>query len=94
MTSIEDRFARLRITRELGENVSKLVEDDVTGFFAELRTEMVEEIIDAPIADDNKRRDAAAFIKIIDRFVEHVSSAIANGDQAAKRLVKLEEGIE
>lgn len=74
---------------ERGYAAMQLLENDVvTTWFTEHRSSLVLKMLQAPISDDQTRRDAAIEIRMIDSLKTHIEHEASKGRQASAEIEK------
>lgn len=85
-----DKTTRLVAHADAGERIRILLDDPViAAFFRMTRDEFAGEMVSAPIADDEARRNAAIKIALLDDLKLHLENAVTNGERAKKALDKM-----
>jgi hypothetical protein len=80
MTDLETRV-------EIGERIGRLRQDPVVRAWVESRTRVLTDaMVQAAIADDQARRDAAVELQAMTQFLARLDEVIARGIEAAKQL--------
>lgn len=74
---------------ERGYAAAQLIENDVVmAWFAAHRSDLVMKMLQAPISDDQTRRDAAIEIRMIDSLKTHIEQEASKGRHAAADIEK------
>ncbi len=83
----EQKEADLIIARDEGMRVQALFEDPVvTDFWTAMRAQIVEQMIAAPVGDDDARRNCAHMVKAFDNLKKHIETKIGHARRAATAL--------